>query len=139
LRGLIGGFEPARLPPLPVTWAWRTGARRRASRQMKNEIPESTMTAPSAIAIALELLSPPLLVDELVVGVTSGVLVVGTDPVGTGNPGASGFEGPCASAAPERASAATSVAARTSAASRDRTAPGYASGCSIAGVSGAET
>ena len=97
------------------------------------------MIAPSAIAIALELLSPPLLVDEVVVGVTSGVLVVGTDTVGCGSPGASGFEGPCASAAAGRASAATSVAARSSAASRARTAPAYASGCSIAGVSGAET
>ena len=97
------------------------------------------MIAPSAIAAALELLRPPLLVDELVVGATSGVLVVGTDPVGCGSPGASGFEGPCASDTPGRASAAASVAARSSAANRARTAPAYASGCSIAGVSGAET
>ena len=97
------------------------------------------MSAPSAIAIALELLSPPLLVDEVVVGVTSGVLVVGTGPVGCGSPGASGFEGACASTAPGTASAATSVAARSAAASLARTAPAYASGCSIAGVSGAAT
>jgi hypothetical protein len=108
---------------------------------MKNEIPERTMIAPSAIAIALELLSPPLLLDELVVGVTSGVLVVvgGADTSGCGSPGASGFEDPWASAVPGRVSAAASVAARRPPASRTRTAPAYASGCSIAGVSGAET
>lgn len=106
---------------------------------MKNEIPASTMIAPSAIAIALEPLSPPLLVDELVVGVMSGGLVVGTGPLGCGRPGASGFDGPCASAAQGSASAAISVAARSPAASRARTTPAYASGCSIAGVSGALT
>jgi hypothetical protein len=42
---------PSRPPPAPAVRA-RTGARRRASRQMKNEIPPSTMTAPAAIPIA---------------------------------------------------------------------------------------
>jgi hypothetical protein len=52
LRGFGGAFDPDRRtskPPAPEV----TGARRRASRQMKNEISPSTTSAPTAITIAL--------------------------------------------------------------------------------------
>lgn len=103
---------------------------------MKNEIPPSSTIAPIAMITAVEPLSPlPPLVDEVVVGATSGagVEVVGAGALGTGSPGVNGFDGPpCASVAP----GAASISPTINAAIRRRTGS-YASGCSIAGVSGA--
>ncbi|MGP0049540.1 MAG: hypothetical protein ACLPZR_11940 [Solirubrobacteraceae bacterium] len=75
---------PGRAWPSGPAAAARTGARRRASRQMKNEIPARTMSAPRTIAIALALLSElvpdPLVVTLVTVAVVE--LVVGTGASG---------------------------------------------------------
>jgi hypothetical protein len=72
------GLVPLR-PPAPAAAAapCRTGARRRASRQMKNAIPLSTAIAPIAIASAVPELRP-LLPDEgaAVVRIWGAVVVV---------------------------------------------------------------
>jgi hypothetical protein len=110
---------------------------------MKSEIPPSTTIAPIAIAIALPPLRPLLdpEVDEVELMIV-GVVAVGIVAAGWGKPGESAFDGPgvirfgvdpWARALPGNAIAATIAAA----AIRPRTA--YASGCSIAGVSGAST
>jgi hypothetical protein len=72
------GFVPVRPPPPAVAAAapCRTGARRRASRQMKNEIPARTASAPIPIPIAVPLLSPVLPELDVLVGSTWGVVVV---------------------------------------------------------------
>jgi hypothetical protein len=91
----LGFALVARLPAPAATAAalCRVGARRRASRQMKNEIPASTANAPSAIPIAVELLSP-LEPDVGVVETTGGaVVVVGIWEGEIGTPGENGF--PC--------------------------------------------
>jgi hypothetical protein len=137
LRGFCRCFEPEPAPAVAVAARWRIGARRRASRQMKNEMPPSRTIAPSAIAIVLLPLSPPLLEDVVGVVMIVGVEDVGTVTEGCGKLGASGFDRlPWARAAPGSATAAATAAAIT-AVSRVRTF--YASGCSIAGVSGAST
>jgi len=79
-------FDAAR--PLPFTPApaaaarcARTGARRRASRQMKNETPTRSTAANPTIRIACDVSRPlPPVVDvPLLVVVTVAVLVVGVD------------------------------------------------------------
>ena len=79
LRGFARCLAAARLPASAASAArCRTGARRRASRQMNSEMPVSTMIAPIPIAIALLLLSP-VPVEVVVTGgaITGAVLVVG--------------------------------------------------------------
>jgi hypothetical protein len=76
-----------------------TGARRRASRQMKNEIPAKMMIAPRAITIALlplKLLAPDELVVELL---TTGGVVAEVPTAGWGNED-KGLVGLAAAAAP---------------------------------------
>jgi non-ribosomal peptide synthetase component F len=83
LRGLGRAFEPAR-PGVPSASAarWRTGARRRASRQMKKEIPPRTMSAPIAIATAAPPESAPAPAEVVVVTTWDVVVVVGAAGVG---------------------------------------------------------
>jgi hypothetical protein len=96
-------LEPLReRPPAPAVTAAapRIGARRRESRQMKNEMPPSTAMAPSAITTASVPVKPPPLEelegvvvtpDEEELGVT-GVVVGGAVGAGDwGNPGESGL------------------------------------------------
>jgi hypothetical protein len=79
LRGFGFGFV-ARLPTPAISAAalWRVGARRRASRQMKNEIapisPTATTTMPTPSRVVKPLPPPELLVELVVAG---GVVVVG--------------------------------------------------------------
>src|SRR6476646_8652329 len=126
---------------------------------MNNEMPPSTMIAPIAMMNAELLLKPPPLpapVVPVTVGATV-VDVVGIDTLGCGKPGERGLPpgwassdcvaaGACvavvdaASAAGGSTSAAPrSAAKRSRAAINARPADSYASGCSIAGVSGAAT
>jgi hypothetical protein len=105
LRALGGALEPLReRPPAPAVTAAarRSGARRRESRQIKNEMPPSTAMAPSAIMIAPVPLRPPPLEELEVVVVTpgeeelgvTGVVVAGAVGVGVcdwGNPGERGL------------------------------------------------
>jgi hypothetical protein len=108
------------------------GARRRASRQMKNEIPPSTTSAPIAIAATLPPLRPLLDPDVEVLGLMIvGVVAVGIVAAGCGRPGASGFDGPgvgviglvdpWARAVDGRANAAVHRTAIAAGASRPRT------------------
>src|SRR5690349_14035344 len=61
LRGLARDFEPERLPPAVASTArWRTGARRRASRQMKYEIAHRSTTAAATMIRPLDPLRPVL-------------------------------------------------------------------------------
>jgi len=169
-RGFGAGLEPFR-PPAPGSTAVaareRTGARRRASRQMNREIPIRITRAPIAIAAAVPLLRPAL-PDPVVVVVTIwGVVGAGAGCDDCGRPGWNGFvAGVCASAAGADTSApgasttaganASTIAAPTTPSRRtNRAGAGatagptaapttrsrriYASGCSIAGVSGAAT
>ena len=159
MRGLARCLDPLRRPsPFAAVACVRTGARRRASRQMNSEMPPSTMIAPIAMMNA-ELPLNPLPLPAVVVPVTVGavVVVVGIDTLGCGKPDERGLLPGCApsdcvgggacvavvdaaSAADGRASAAPRSAARRSrTAFNDRSADSYASGCSIAGVSGAST
>jgi len=87
-RGFGLDFDPrdadpgAPSTPAPAARA-RIGARRRASRQMKSEIPPSTSTAPAAIAIAAppeRELDPVVPVVEIV---GTAVVVVGVGPEGS--------------------------------------------------------
>ncbi len=79
LRGFGFAFDPRvglstlPRPPAPA----RTGARRRASRQMNSAIPPSTITAPSAIAIAAPPDSELSPVEDVVATVGTAVVVVG--------------------------------------------------------------
>jgi hypothetical protein len=96
LRGFARCLAPE-LPPADVGAARRrTGARRRASRQMNSEIPPRMITAPAAIAIALLPLRPlPPEAVVLVVGATTGAVgIAGVVADGGGTPGDSGLPGP---------------------------------------------
>src|SRR5438270_9692126 len=145
LRGLGRGLEPEPdAPAVAVAARPRIGARRLASRQMKNEIPPRRASAPIAIASTLPPLRPLDPEVEEVGVITVGVVAVGIVADGCGRPGASGFDGPgvarfgvepWASATGPGATAAAPRSPIAAAASRPRTT--YASGCSIAGVSGA--
>ncbi len=106
-RGFVRCLDPALRPsarPAPAVAARpRTGARRRASRQMKNEIAHSRMPAPATITIALDPLRP-LPLDEVLVVVTAGVVVVvGTVACDCGIPGVIGFPSGFEPGAPLRA------------------------------------
>lgn len=93
MRGLTRCFEPERDPAPAAANAerWRTGARRRASRQMNSEIPPSTTIAPIAIATALPLLSPLPLVDEVVATVGTVCVAGGVVAGGVGSPRLNGL------------------------------------------------
>jgi len=112
---------------------------------MKNEIPPSTTIAPMAMMIAeLPLKALPLPAVVVVLTVGAAVVVVGVDTVCWGNPGNNGLVAPdCAVAAAGHASVDQASAAPTRTRSRidltPRAPSDYASGCSIAGVSGAST
>jgi hypothetical protein len=115
---------------------------------MKNAIPASSTIAPIAIPTAAPPLSPLLPAVEEVVGLTTvglPAVEVGAVAGETGRPGARGFVGPCPADAAGSASvtpAATgsaSVRPATRSAIWRRTPTAQASGCSIAGVSGAST
>jgi hypothetical protein len=100
-------LEPLReRPPAPAVTAAarRSGARRRESRQIKNEMPPSTIMAPTAITAASVPVKPPPLEELEVVVVTpgeeelgvTGVVVAGAVGVGVGvcdwgNPGERGL------------------------------------------------
>jgi hypothetical protein len=88
-------FDPGRAPPAPAATApERTGARRRASRQMKYEIPASSTTAPSAIATAAPPDKPPPadgLVFVFVMTWDGGAVVVVCPVELPGSPGANGL------------------------------------------------
>src|SRR6202035_679097 len=88
-RGLGFAFDPCRAPSAASAAAARTGARLRASRQMKNEMPPRTTSAPIAIAIAPVPLSPLSLL--VLVLLTVGVDVVVVVTAGCGNPRANGL------------------------------------------------
>lgn len=92
-RGLTR-FEPGVFvrPSAPAGVAWaRTGARRRASCQMKNAIPPIRAMAPMPIASAVPPLSP-LSEDDVDDVVTTGaVVVVGAAEVDCGTPGLNGL------------------------------------------------
>ncbi len=105
---------------------------------MKKEIALNTTIAPTAITIALEPVSPlsldPEVVPVMILGAVS-VVPVGTDGVCCGIPGENGLLGEAATALPGSAPA-RAIRTTASADSRRTTGP-YASGFSIAGVSGA--
>jgi hypothetical protein len=135
-------LDPARPPPPAVAAAarWRTGARRRASYQMKNEIAPIKTSAPIAIRIALvplRVLLPDVWVCADVI--TVGVAVVVGAGVGEGVSGERGLVSwPRALAG--RASAALASASTTTERTKDfNVRYSVASGCSIAGVCGAST
>jgi hypothetical protein len=131
----------------------RTGAWRRASRQMKYEMPASTTIAPTAIAIAPVPLSPLFEPPVVAVGTaTAGVVAVGVAIVGWGMPGANGLVDPgragttgvvaavtvlpAASAPAGRNPSRTARTSATSLLTSTRRYRSEASGCSIAGVDG---
>jgi hypothetical protein len=79
-------------PAVAAAALWRIGARRRASYQMKNEIPAIRTSAPIAITIALvplRVLLPDVWVCDVVI--TVGVAVVVGAGAGDGVSGDSGF------------------------------------------------
>ena len=93
MRGFGFAFEPLR-PPDPVTSApadERTGACRRASRQMNSEIPARMIAAPAAIRIAFVPDRPLLAFDEVEVPETAGVVDVGVVIGDAGTPGENGL------------------------------------------------
>jgi hypothetical protein len=165
LRGFGRAFDPARLPSASIgaLSRWPFGARRRASRQMNSEIPPSTTIAPIAMMIAELPVNPlplPAVAVVWIVGVA--VVEVGIETDGCGKPPLSGLvvwapadAGSVSATGPTSATAETAPAIATNPASNTRrtdvkprplrrtrptrTDPPYASGCSIAGVSGAET
>src|SRR6202035_2891338 len=94
-RGLGFAFDPCRAPSAASAALARTGARLRASRQMKNEIPPRTTSAPIAIAITPGPLSP-LSVPFVFVVLMVGVVVVGNGAEDGGSPGVNGLVAPCA-------------------------------------------
>jgi hypothetical protein len=98
LRGFGLAFEPARVP-LAGSAAAFTGARLRASRQMKSAMPPRTIAAPIAIPSTPVPLRP-VSVDVEVGLTTGGVVVVGVLAAGCGSPGVSGLVGTCAAATP---------------------------------------
>ena len=129
---------------------------------MKIAIPPSTTIAPTAMMIAelpLSPLLPPAVAVVWIVGVA--VVDVGIETEGCGKPPLSGLvvwapadAGSVSATGPTSATAATAPATATTPASNTRrtdlnrplritrptrTDPPYASGCSIAGVSGAAT
>jgi hypothetical protein len=93
LRGFGLGFVPLRPPAAAAAAAapWRTGARRRASRQMKYEIPPNTTTAPIAIPIAALPLRPLEPADGVVDTTGAVVVVDGICEGDSGTPGDNGF------------------------------------------------
>jgi hypothetical protein len=147
-RALGFGLVPVR-PPAPAAAAAaaareRTGARRRASRQMKNEIPLNSTTAPIAIAIALppDKLLPPE-VPVLVATCGAAVVVGALGPEGSaGENGLLVVPPACAAAlagavntSPTAGAASSATPTADSSANR-RNYFSDASGCSIAFVSG---
>ena len=115
---------------------------------MNSAIPPSTTIAPIAMITAelpLNALPPPAVAVVWTVG--TAVVVVGVETDGCGKPGVSGFDGACAPDTAGNASAmpatAAAIPARTISTTRraalNWVSPAYASGCSIAGVSGAST